>query len=443
MWKLRISIGLLLFVLILSAAGCAPAPTPENIVVTATPPEQIVLQVWDQGDLASYADLYAIYQQIHPNIKIEATSYANQMDELAAFTAALPAGKGPDVAYYDATPQYLGEMVKSGSAVDLTPYAQKYGWDTKFAKYAQNLDTYNGKLYGVGGFTEIVGIFYNADLFKQYGLEPPTTWDTMIAAAEKAKAEGVIPFAVGELDLWPASHFCGALIMSMVPFDIIHGAEYLAGTGSWTDPKMVAAAAECQDWVLKDGYYPKDINAISAADAQADFVGGKALMRVTGSWDIGAISKADFTIHFVRFPEKDPAAFPPQAEGGISSTWFINSNTKHADAAAEFLDFMVFSDIANNDYVKLDGLIPSTTSFNSKAAGVPLLIADSIDAIAAAGANGGKGVTGWWYFAMAAPSYQDWMQANSQKLLAGAMTPDEFAKGAADAMNSARKAAND
>jgi raffinose/stachyose/melibiose transport system substrate-binding protein len=433
MSKQRLVTTVFLVVLIVSMVGCTPKATPITNTATAeivpTQPEKITLEVWDQGDPSSSADVYKKYMELHPNVTIQQTVYASQVDELAAFTAALPAGKGPDVAYYDATPQYLGEMVKAGYAADLTPYAKKYGWDTKFAKYAQNLTTYNGKLYGVGGFTEIVGIFYNADLFQKYSLQPPTTWENMIAAAEKAKVEGLMPFAQGDLDLWPASHFCGAIVLAMVPFDIIYGAENLAADGSWADPKMVAAAAECQDWVLKYGYYPKDINAIGYEDSIADFVSGKALMRVDGSWSIGSHSVADFTVRFVRFPEKDPSAFPPQAEGGISSTWFINANSKHVDAAAEFLDFVVFSDFANESYSKVDGLIPSVTSFNPNAEGVPALIGETFKAIEAAG------------FAMAAPSFQDWMSANFQALFAGKMTPEEFAQGAADAMNTAREAA--
>ena len=39
-----------------------------------------------------------------------------------------------------------------------------------------------------------VGVIYNKAIFKELGLEVPTTWDEFIAVAEKVKESGQTPF---------------------------------------------------------------------------------------------------------------------------------------------------------------------------------------------------------------------------------------------------------
>ena len=39
------------------------------------------------------------------------------------------------------------------------------------------------------------GIYYNKDLFKRLGIEVPTTWEELSAAAQKIKDAGYTPFA--------------------------------------------------------------------------------------------------------------------------------------------------------------------------------------------------------------------------------------------------------
>nr|WP_281011952.1 extracellular solute-binding protein [Pseudothermotoga thermarum] len=49
-------------------------------------------------------------------------------------------------------------------------------------------------------------LWYNKAIFEKYGLKPPTTFDEFFDVAEKLKARGIIPLALGTKDGWEAAH---------------------------------------------------------------------------------------------------------------------------------------------------------------------------------------------------------------------------------------------
>ncbi|MDD7202254.1 MAG: extracellular solute-binding protein [Sphaerochaetaceae bacterium] len=55
--------------------------------------------------------------------------------------------------------------------------------------------TFDGKVYGVPAVpcSSAGGVFYNKKIYKQLGLEVPTTWDAFMANCEKIKAAGLYP----------------------------------------------------------------------------------------------------------------------------------------------------------------------------------------------------------------------------------------------------------
>lgn len=425
----------LLLMVALVAGLAAPLASP----VTAQ--DDVTLTVWHQfagGEGGEqWEQAKAAFEEAYPNIRIEDTVYAFE-DMQTAMTIAMAGGEGPDVAFYDASSAFLGALVEAEFVQDLTPLFEERGWGESMFDWAQERTSYDGKNYGVGGYIEIVGIFYNADLLAELGLEPPSDWDSVIATAEAALEADILPFAEGALEPWPPSHFCGVLVHSMVPMKTIAAAELLEGDGSWTDPQMVAAANECQNFV-ESGYYPGDIVGVSHLDALNDFIAGRALMRVDGTWNIGNISESEYEMGFVRFPEKDADAVPPQAEGGLSSTWIVNANTDKMDAVADFLDFMVFSDESNEIFLSR-GWLPSVTfDYDTAAVDIPLLTqaVAAIDTVSTEG-NG----LGYWIGYMSDPSVSEVMASGWQLLLAGEIDAEEFAELVSAAQEEARQARN-
>lgn len=389
--------------------------------------ETVTIVVWHQfgGDQeAPWLESKAAFEAAYPNIKIKDTAFSFE-DMQAAMTAAFAAGEGPDVAFYDASASFLGILVESDQALDLSGLYDKHGWGNKYFAWAQEKVTYDGKPYGVGGNAEIVGLFYNADIFDELGLDAPDTWENMLAAAEKGLEEGYTPFGQGGLESWSAGHVMGAFTHSMVPIETIGDVELLDGSSDWNNAQMLAVATEIQKFNLDLGYFTEDLIAYSTFDALNDVVAGRALMRIDGSWDIVAFDEGSAetgaTIRMVPFPMHPDPGVDPQAMGGLSSTWIVNSTTEYADAAGHFLDFFVFSDEVNTIWMEL-GFFP-TVNFDSSSVETSTLTKDALAGIA--WTDTGNGLGHWVAFS-SAPEYADTFNSNLQALLSGVITPEEF-----------------
>src|SRR5690606_24258706 len=60
----------------------------------------------------------------------------------------------------------------------------------------------DGTLYAVPFASQTQLVIYNKTLFDQNGIAEPTTWEELVAASQKLKDAGVIPFANGTATAW-------------------------------------------------------------------------------------------------------------------------------------------------------------------------------------------------------------------------------------------------
>jgi sorbitol/mannitol transport system substrate-binding protein len=74
-------------------------------------------------------------------------------------------------------------------------YADEYDLD-ELSESMKTGMSYDGKLYAVPMQAQMLVMAYRADVFEDLGLEVPTTFDEMIAAAEEIKAAGVMEYPI-------------------------------------------------------------------------------------------------------------------------------------------------------------------------------------------------------------------------------------------------------
>jgi multiple sugar transport system substrate-binding protein len=127
------------------------------------------------------------FQKAYPNVTVKLVDTAGAADHNLKLQNAITAGSGaPDVAQleYQSIPQFA----LPGSLVDLTDYG--FG-DLKdlYTPGPWNAVAGTGPIYGLPQDSGPMALFYNKDVFDEYGLEVPTTWDEYIAGAEKLKQE--------------------------------------------------------------------------------------------------------------------------------------------------------------------------------------------------------------------------------------------------------------
>lgn len=135
------------------------------------------------------------YMEENENVKIEVEA----LDEEAyktKFKAYSMEGM-PDVVSIWGQPSFLDEVVDAGVLAELN--ADDYA-DYKFIEGSLNGFTYDGKLYGLPRNTDVACIYYNEKMFKDNGWEVPTTYDELLALAEKINAAGIVADAVANGD---------------------------------------------------------------------------------------------------------------------------------------------------------------------------------------------------------------------------------------------------
>ena len=245
----------------------------------------------------------------------------------------LRSGEGPDVFAWGSGPGFGGALAEAGLVRDLTADYEERGWEVY--DFAKERVTVDGKVYGLPGEAETIGLFYNKDLFAELGIEEPTTLEDVRTASEKIRAAGMTPMAVGDKEGWEGGHLLSMALSSAVGSD---GMEALvSGEKPWTSPEVVEALGLWRDFD-RAGFLPESPTSVDYDTSTALFYSGDAAMIPTGSWLVAEIEdNADFEVGYIPFPGPDgPGIFA----GGLGSGPYVSANTDNEEASLEFLDFL-------------------------------------------------------------------------------------------------------
>lgn len=177
-------------------------------------------------------------------------------------------------------------------------------------------------MYAVQGYVNLLGLWYNADILEEIGVEPPTAMDELEAAMGKAKDAGYsgitlsgLPQSQGE---WQAYPWITAEGFS---YDDVQAAPLASGltrVRSWVDEGWLS-----QEAVTWDQTVPFQ-----------QFAAGKTAFAANGNWQMGtAESDADFSYGVVPLPVGDSGQVYLGGEGEG-----IGAFSKNPDLAWEYLE---------------------------------------------------------------------------------------------------------
>lgn len=265
--------------------------------------------------------MIAACEKALPDIKILRTVVPS-IGIRESYRLAVSADKTPDLAYTWPAASVLAGYARTGKVAPLDAYYAKYKWDG-INDFYRGRNSYRGNIYGVPMEQDLMGVYYNRDLFKKLGLEVPKTYAEFQAVAAKVKEAGYVPIAFGNRDRWPATN-----TLSLV-LGLTAGREaeekVLFGDGSWTDPAFKKAAETIADWA-KEGYFPRGFNGIGYDEANGLFLGGRAAMTITGSWalqDMARSAKFDLGVFML----------PPISEGVPAGTMWARVRNSRSPPA--------------------------------------------------------------------------------------------------------------
>ena len=220
---------------LLLAAACGGGESAEQasttVSPTTTPPENrtpVTLEFWssftDQVSIDAFRPIVERCQADNPWLTI---NYVAKDDMTNAVTAAAEAGTLPDVIQAD----FAGGLAKlqaSGAVLPLDDFAAREGFDwNQFTPGAQKLVTFDGRKWGLPLSLDTAALFYNGDVLESAGLEPPTSFAEIEAAAAQLISRG--PDGAIERIGWVPDVGDGS---SVIPTGILFGGQLFSEDGT-------------------------------------------------------------------------------------------------------------------------------------------------------------------------------------------------------------------
>ena len=267
------------------------------------------------------------------NVAIQNDTYKEKL------VVAMSSGECPDV-YSNWSGGPMFEYIDSGFAQPLDDLFAESDIKDKLLDAAVAHGSYNGKLYGIPYLNiSLAGIFYNKEMFEQYGLEEPTTLAELENICAVLKENGIIPFALANGSKWTGSMYFMSLAArygGLEPFQ-----KAVAGEGSFTDECFIKAGEKIVEWV-NNGYFPEGVNSLSEDDGQAKqlMYQEAAGMLLCGSWYTGtfAADSAEFyeKIGWFPFPAIEGSDADPLIQIGTVGDQFLCINAEGDKLTAAF-----------------------------------------------------------------------------------------------------------
>ncbi|MDR0417625.1 MAG: extracellular solute-binding protein [Propionibacteriaceae bacterium] len=170
-----------------------------------------------------------------------------------------------------------GDLVTSGMVVDYEQVFTELGIIDNVLPAARDAiaQAYDGRLATLPFQFNIEGIFYNKQIFREQGIEVPTTFAALKAAAQKLLDAGIQPFSVAGATGWPATRWISTYLLRDLGSDAL--AKVRDGEAKLTDPGYVRAAQALQDLGVA-GYFGRGVGSIDYDMANNEFATGKVAM---------------------------------------------------------------------------------------------------------------------------------------------------------------------
>ncbi|MFC4600360.1 ABC transporter substrate-binding protein [Cohnella hongkongensis] len=293
--------------LVVSACGGGNSASPEpsssgsagaSPSATAADKEPVTLKISSWNPLSQ--KVIDKFEETYPYITVEPDQIADQYREVIRTRVVSKADM--DIVWM--FPNQMREYVDQDVLMDMSNEA----WKGNYLESAVQLGTVDGKTYGVPYNYYAVVIFYNRDVFRDLGLEVPTSWEELLDVSEKIKASGLSPFVTGGKDAWATQFMSSGQFGAYQHKDPLVFDKLASGEKKWTDPEFADFFGPLSELVDK-GYFLENSVGLGNAQVVQVFKEGKAAMYPMGSWALD-----EFTEEFKEF---EVGAFPiPLNKGG-------------------------------------------------------------------------------------------------------------------------------
>ena len=287
-----------------------------------------------------------IFKTEHPGVEVVVENQTFEQIQKNA-KIILTGDDVPDVMEYNKGNGTAGQLASQGLLSPLTDEATERGWDKTLSASLQTTAKYDeaglmgsGEWYGVPNYGEYVTVYYNQDMFKQYGVEVPTSLAELEQGMDTFVAAGVTPLAEAGAE-YPLGQLWYELVLANADRDFVDQYQLFTSDVDFHGPEMTAGTETLDAWIDK-GYVSADIAGLTAEDMGTSFIAGKYPMMVSGSWWFGRLAdEIDFGWGQFLFPGNTLHT------GSSGNLWVVPENSKNKDLAADFIDITLRPEVQN------------------------------------------------------------------------------------------------
>lgn len=312
-------------------AGCGPAEEAARPVELAP-----VTLRWVTWEPSSQAEQMVIkqFQESHPQVEFQREA-GNASPSVYLAQTPPPDLLNMDVGYM------LADAVRAGMVADLTELWAQNSLLEAVPASVQKLSAIDGKQYYLPVAIGWEAIYYNKQVFAQYGLEPPQTWAEFLVICDTLMANGETPLAISGNEPWNIYLWFEYLNLR------INGAAFhrdlLAGRERYDDPR-VRNVLETWRSLFVNGYFIEDRRTVGGLAVATALVredkgmlrGPKAAMALLDTYTVGSLpAPFQAELDFFRFPIMDPSI--PVANILVPFGYVVPVGAEHLPATMAFL----------------------------------------------------------------------------------------------------------
>lgn len=240
------------------------------------------------------------------------------------------------------------EFPQKGIVVELTNEPWINNFTDASLSIMKNISATPDKLYFAVYEGMTFGVWYNKDMFKQYGIEVPKHYEDFIEACETLKANGITPLAQGVKDIWCPDQEANLMNEAVYNKNPRFWIDIYTGKLKWTDDLVLEEAKKLEMLYPEKGYYIEGILSTSYDQCYQLLLQKKIAMWLMGSWGVEVMTEAppDFEIGVFNPPYNyrgNDKFFSPKI---LDRCYAVLSASKKIDAAKDFLGFMSEKEIA-------------------------------------------------------------------------------------------------